>query len=229
MLCLGIGAPEPERASLNPGPVALAPDDIHVWRASLDVPGAVFERRLALLSEDELERAAALRGDRQRTRFVAARGLLREVLALYVSVAPAALTFCYTVRGKPGIDGLPGRTGIQFNLSHSGDLVMCAVGRGRRIGIDVEAIRPGIPIHAIARRFFSKAEGSALLQHAGHDLVRAFFGCWTRKEALLKGRGDGLLHSDEPAECESWSLATVPAGVGYHATLAVDGPVAALR
>ena len=131
----------------------------------------------------------------------------------------------------------------QFNVSHSGDLLLIAIAINRAVGVDVEQVRTDVDFDAIAARFFSVAE-QRLLAALPQDLKRcAFYSCWTRKEAYLKARGDGLampldtfdvsiLPDEEPrlletrhdpADARRWMLQNLAPGNNYLAALAVEG------
>jgi 4'-phosphopantetheinyl transferase len=86
--------------------------------------------------------------------------------------------------------GRPWAEGVSFNVSHSGSLGLIAIAEGaHRIGVDVEQVRPGPDVRALAGRFFHPEEAAAV----GDDRA-AFFRCWTRKEAVVKALGLGLAH-----------------------------------
>ena len=224
--------------------MSLEESEIHVWRAELDAPAWVQERLRRYLSSDELARAAKFLFEPHRRRFVAARGILRDVLARYLGCIPAALQFRYGPHGKPEVDsaGLD----LRFNLSHAGDVALVAVARGREVGIDVERIRPEAATDAIARRFFSPREVEALAALTPAERLEAFFRCWTRKEAYIKARGEGLripLSSFDvsigrepallamrgaPEEGARWTLAGLQPGPGYVGALAYEGDAPAL-
>src|SRR5215204_5676289 len=80
-------------------------DEVHIWRASLDRDDSEFERHWATLTPDERGRAQRFHFDRDRRRFVVARGLLREILGRCVGLAPALLRFAYDEYGKPSLKG----------------------------------------------------------------------------------------------------------------------------
>jgi 4'-phosphopantetheinyl transferase len=170
-------------------PSELSGRDIHVWalriRPSSDL-AAQFE---PVLAPDEVERAARFRMDHLRQFFTIARGTLRCLLARYLSVAPARIKFDYGSRGKPA---LASPTGIEFNLTHSGDLALLALTIGCPVGVDVEFVRPRTEIVDIARRFFSSEETCDIMSLPEIERERAFFSCWTRKEAYIKAIGYGL-------------------------------------
>src|SRR5262252_2460436 len=104
------------------------------------------------LSKDELARASRFHFERDRDRFIVARGELRRVLAGYVGLDPGSLTFRYGARGKPSVEG----DSLEFNLSHSGSIALLGLTRQRRIGIDIEEIRYLDDCGELAARFFSK-------------------------------------------------------------------------
>ena len=119
----------------------LDPDDIHVWWCDLRMsrPASV-ELAGRVLSPDERERAARFVRAADRRRFILAPGMLRHVLAAYAGRRPDAIAFEYLPHGKPRIAGPP--RALEFNLSHSNDIVVCACANGREVGVDVEWLRP---------------------------------------------------------------------------------------
>jgi 4'-phosphopantetheinyl transferase len=173
----------------------LCPTMIHVVRSRFpdmsdeqSAPDALKD----MLSAGELERANRLQNEADRWRLTYARGLLRRVLGGYVAAQPAALEFTTGIGGKPALGGAHAQSGVAFNLSHSGDWVVIAAARDMHVGVDIERIRPAFPVRDIAGRFFAATETAALLALPEHDRLRAFFACWTRKEAYVKARGAGL-------------------------------------
>ena len=102
------------------------------------------------------------------------------------------MTFSYNVCGKPRLADEWLSRPIEFNLAHSAGVGLCAVAIGHRVGVDLEQIRPNPSCMEIAQRFFAPAEVAALSRLTGDDLIRAFYRCWTRKEAYLKATGLGL-------------------------------------
>ena len=171
-------------------PLANGIDDgeVHVWRARLDRAHGDVERLAALLSADERDRAARFKFERDRGRYVVGRGLLRTLLASYVGCSPASLEFEYGEFSKPRLAG----PGPAFNLSHSGPVALYAVCDQGELGIDVEVEDADYSREAIAERFFSPAEVEVLRSLPRDQQPRAFLTCWTRKEAFIKARGDGL-------------------------------------
>ncbi|NET10505.1 MAG: 4'-phosphopantetheinyl transferase superfamily protein, partial [Symploca sp. SIO2B6] len=121
----------------------------------------------------------------------------------YLHQPPKAIAFTYSDRGKPAISPLtlaqaPSSTasGVTFNLSHSGEIALYAVSCDRRVGIDIEVLRPMPQALQLAQRFFLKQEYQQLATLPTAQQETAFFRGWTRKEAYLKATGEGLVGLD---------------------------------
>lgn len=140
------------------------------------------------LSDDERARAARFRFDRDRDRYVVGRGLLRRLLGEYLGIAPAAVRFAYGAHDKPRLE----TEALRFNLSHSGPVALYVFNRREEVGIDVELDQGDYARERIAERFFSPTETASLRSLPDALQPRAFLTCWTRKEAFIKARGDGL-------------------------------------
>jgi 4'-phosphopantetheinyl transferase len=164
---------------------------VQVFSVSLDdLPLAA---PLSRLSPDESRRASRFHFERDRRRFAAARGVLRELLGRYLGVDPSALVFSYGPQGKPALAS-PWK-GLRFNVSHSGGLALLAFSTDHEIGVDIEQERPVPEMDSIAERHFSPRESAELRLLEERERRRAFFHCWTRKEAFVKAVGDGLSHA----------------------------------
>jgi 4'-phosphopantetheinyl transferase len=170
---------------------------VHVWRASLDLPDGLPDSLARTLSQEELDRSGRLRFENLRRRSLASRAILREIISRYAGIPPAAVELSAGKLGKPALAPACAAAagGLRFNMSHSEALALYAFALGREVGVDVERLRPEAS-RGIAERFFSPREAeeiAALGREGGEPLrERAFFACWTRKEAYLKARGEGL-------------------------------------
>ncbi len=204
----------------------LSPDAVHIWSAALE-DGAPIEVCRQVLSQGERDRAERFRFEHLRRRFVIAHGFLRDVLGGYLGMAPAAIRFETGEHGKPFVPGAE----VQFNLSHSGDLAALAVTRARSIGVDVELARPVEWLDEIAARFFAAGEREKIA--AAPDRDRAFFECWTRKEAYIKGVGGGLsiplTSFDTSLPVPGWTFEGLPPFGNSVGAVAVEGPIQPLR
>jgi 4'-phosphopantetheinyl transferase len=142
-----------------------------------------------LLSKDEIERANHLIDSGIASRQIISRGILRILLGNYLGKEPKALVFGTSEFGKPFLSD-PENSGISFNLSHSGNLLLIAVTAGKQIGIDVEKNEVNMDFPGIASLVFSGQE-QICLSHST-DPIHEFYKIWTAKEAILKSTGLGF-------------------------------------
>jgi 4'-phosphopantetheinyl transferase len=185
----------------------LAADEIRVWSVELDAGLASGDDvdatepgpELAVLSADEQARAARFIRARERRRFARCRAALREILGRLLDEPPGSLQFRAAAQGKPELDSagfanerLAGRCDLRFNVSHSSELALIAVCRGRELGVDLERVRTIGEADRIVASFFSPAEQIEFAAIADDAKSLAFLRGWTRKEAILKGLGIGL-------------------------------------
>jgi 4'-phosphopantetheinyl transferase len=170
----------------------LARREIHVWCASLATDEATLHRLESTLADQERERARRFIFARDRDRYIAARGILRDLLGKYLGCAPQSIELVYGPNGKPALASAASRPAICFNLSHSHGVAVVAIGQEREVGIDVELIRAEFASEAIAKRYFSAKEIDELSSLPAELRAEGFFLCWTRKEAYIKAKGDGL-------------------------------------
>jgi 4'-phosphopantetheinyl transferase len=170
----------------------LQSDAVHVWRATLAVDAATLQSLGQSLSDDERARAERFIFQQDRDQFTAARGILRDLLGRYLRCHPKGIAFSYGLRGKPAVFSGKSRHPLRFNLSHSHGLALIGISSEREIGIDVERMRPEFAGEEIAKRYFSAKEIAELSQVPAKLRTEGFFLCWTRKEAYIKAKGDGL-------------------------------------
>lgn len=196
-----------------------------------------------LLDRAEQAVAAAFHFERDRQRYEVSHGALRLILARYCNTSPESLPFGREPGGKPLLVFEKGTPSLEFNLSHSGDRILIAVGGSRPVGVDVEQVKDDFKPMEIAARFFSAREVRVLEALPLVQQRLAFFRIWTRKEAFVKARGEGLLlplaefdvsaepecasalcaTRFDPAECERWAVADVSMPPGYAGAVAVAG------
>jgi 4'-phosphopantetheinyl transferase len=216
----------------------LPASELHVWQADLLQAAGGCDHWYAMLSPQERQRAARFLSAEHRRRFIAAHGILRDVLSRYTHVAPAALSFNANAHGKPA---LPQEVGVAFNLSHSGDRLLIGISAGAATGVDIEQVRERANLMKIAQRFFSANECAALQALPEEQRLAAFYRCWTRKEAYIKAKGKGLgiplaafevsLGStpvllrtlNEADDTAGWTLWNIEAGADYTAAAMVAG------
>jgi 4'-phosphopantetheinyl transferase len=180
---------------------------IELRRFVLDVGAARLAELRELLSPEERARAGRLRFARDAGRFVAGRAYVRQALGAIAGQDPAGLRIAAGSAGKPY---LPDHPDLRFNASGAGGVGMLATAHGLELGVDIELAEREHDGLDVARQFFCPAEVAALEGMAPAERPAAFLRCWTRKEAFVKARGEGLqidldsfevsLGPDEPAE-----------------------------
>jgi len=227
----------------------LLPGAIDLWFAELDCPPVPLGQMAQTLSSDETQRADRFHFIRDRNRFIASRSMLRHILARYLDCTPGEIRFAYQDGGKPQVAHPASLDGdLRFNLSHSADAAVYAISRGNEVGVDIELICPKVPWPEIAKTFFASGEIAKLYQLPSHLRTTAFFNCWTRKEAYVKARGDGLSHplatfevslapdespallsARDPGELERWRVLQLSLGNGFVGALVVEGGPSSLR
>jgi 4'-phosphopantetheinyl transferase len=178
--------------SVSPEPLVLGGDEVHVWRANLDSAPSQIQEFLRTLAPEERARAERFRFEKDREHFIAGRGVLRAILGGYLKRTPESMTFSYGPHGKPALADTIEASGMRFSVSHSRGVALYAVTRDREVGIDLELVRSDLEFGEIAERFFSPREVATLLSLPAGMQRKAFFDCWTRKEAYIKARGEGL-------------------------------------
>ena len=216
---------------------------LHVWRILLSQSEEVARKLEGHLSVDEVQRADRYRRERDRCRYVVAHGALRELLADYTEQTPHNISFDHTATGKPFLSDDRREQRLRFNLSHSGEWAIIALALSTEVGIDIEQIDSDVSVEAVAERVFSDSELEALQEVPLEQRTVAFFSAWTRKEAYLKARGEGiaerlrnisisidseqppirLTDSMDPCAALRWRLYSLDITPGYAAALAAEG------
>ncbi len=178
------------------------------WATNTDL-ASVTE---AGIQPQEREQADRYQSDLRRQQYIASRAMLRALLADHTGKPASSFELVADDRGKPlCVDG------PAVSISHSGDIVACAVMDAGQIGIDVEF--PGRPrnISGIAERYFSPQEAEWLAARESDH----FYQLWVLKEAWLKATGIGIAGGLDQLRC----VVEPP-----HVRLLDDSaPVAALR
>lgn len=137
-----------------------------------------------------------LRSAEHRRRYLRTHTGCRRILALYLDIDPAEISFGYGPAGKPTItshDRSP-----EFNLTNSGELALLAVSAEEPVGIDCELERTRGDLLAIARRMFSPEAEQTLAALPPATRLRQFHLHWTALEARVKADGRGLARHREP-------------------------------
>jgi 4'-phosphopantetheinyl transferase len=169
--------------------IELANGEVHVWEAPLTLGDDELNRFEENLSESERVYADEFRFPAARRQFLVSRGRLRELLSRYLGQAARDIRLVTEGEGKPVIEG---ERRVEFNLSHSGELVLYAVAAGLPVGVDVEKLRPMPRALELAERFLSPEEHDELAGTAPEERSSQFFSMWVRREAYAKARGTSV-------------------------------------
>ena len=234
-----IGCAEQKRSHDAP----LDQNGVHVWFVDLCASGPSIDRFHRVLSLEEYSRAEKFKFEKDRASYIVAHAALRHILAGYLELDPSRLEFRQGPFGKPELVLTWHREALHFNLSHSHEAALVAVTLGRQTGVDIEHIKREFQWEEVAVRFFAPGEVARLRALPQEQQRRAFFTCWTRKEAYIKAKGGGLSIplqdfevslcpgepaslvscTNDPEETARWSLAEIDAGPDYAAATAVEG------
>lgn len=216
----------------------LGAEEVHVWLAHLPSQRAHAQRFTEVLSPHELERAGRFRFEALRERAHFTRGILRLLLSRYLELSPREIAFTENVHGKPAL-AHPPASGLFFNMSHSGEYAAWAITRVGEVGVDIEQAREDVSrLDDIARRYFAPGEQKQLSALPKSEQTRGFFEFWTRKEAFVKARGDGLFSGLDQFEVSladarllsinssledaaQWWMSTLPSLPGYAGAVVV--------
>ena len=222
-----------------PRELRLEENQVHLWLIPISTELDFLPGYRARLTEEERERADRFHFPQDGARFTLGRSVLRMLLMRYAATTEISLGS--NEYGKPHLVHPAGS--LQFNVAHSGDLVLLGFARGRGIGVDVEKFRPDFATTDVAERFFAPDEATFLAALPQSERVHGFFNCWTRKEAYIKARGMGLslpLSSfsvafgsreapallrveGDPSAPQRWMIKDLPTAEGYAAATAFEG------
>lgn len=215
----------------------LPANEVHLWLARVN------ESEDDHLSAKEIARASKYHRKIDHLRYRTSRSILRKILGGYLSTDPSEIQLELDPLGKPRLSKKFHSPNVEFNISHSDQIILFAFARTRRVGVDIEHVRPFPELTSLVRRYFTEDERSAIRRIPKPERTAAFFSGWTRKEAFLKAIGKGLqipLNSFEvsldPDEKEPhlvlpqnlkqeshWRLMSFSPAEGTIAALAVEG------
>lgn len=222
-------------------PVILQNNEVHIWLVDIKNNVHDLEFYCKLLFAEELDQANRFHFEKDRIRHVITHGILRLLISRYLGIKPDEILFTYNKRRKPEIVNKSNKK-LCFNLSHSGNYILFAFSWDRKLGIDIELEKQIKDADGIIERFCSEHEKKEYFSFPPESRSKIFFNCWTRKEAYIKARGDGLYFplenfsvsidplkpplllevKDEPHEKEHWYFHDIIADKDYSSCLAIE-------
>ncbi len=226
-----------------PSKLYLTRDEVHVWCVNLDVLDLDINCLKHILSKEENDKADSFHFKDDRENYIGRHVMLRKILCRYLSLEPDKINFRYGFHGKPSLSNYFKADKIYFNLSHSKGLVLYAMTRGRKVGVDVERVTSGIMDEQFISYVFSQKELSTIQSLPMDMRTNALFRSWTRKEAFVKALGQGLSYdlkridvsaalgeksiiSNQNCYAHSsccWSLRDIELGPGYAGSIVLEG------
>ncbi|GMK38055.1 4'-phosphopantetheinyl transferase [Paenibacillus sp. CCS19] len=164
---------------------------------------SVLRRLVEQVTPERRRRYERFRIEADAVRSLFAELVVRRIVRERYSISNEAIQFRANSYGKPELV-YPAE--LHFNVSHSGNWVVCAISDGP-VGIDIEQIQP-IDME-VSRRFFSPAEHAQLIALPMEEQLNRFYELWTLKESFVKAVGMGL---SMPLDSFSFTYDQVDAG-----------------
>jgi len=173
--------------------LSLANNEIHIWMTKpqeLLGNDELLSRYSTLLNAEEKVKQQRYKFAKDRHDALITRAFIRDLLSYYADIAPQDWLFDKGEKDKPEVINAP--LPLRFNISHTKNLIVCAVTLTDDIGIDVENTGRSNDVLAIAERYFSTQETSELFALPTEQQRGRFFDYWTLKESYIKAWGLGL-------------------------------------
>lgn len=222
-------------------PDILQDNEAHIWHIDIKKTDHELECYHNLLSINEKEQANRFYFDRDRIRHIITHGVLRLLISGYLGIKHNDIYYNYNKYRKPELPTVANKK-LCFNLSHSGTYIVYAFSWNRELGIDIEKIKTIKDADSIVGRFYSEHENNDYFSLPDTVRSKAFFNCWTRKEAYIKARGDGLHFplnrfsisinpddppvlidvKDEPLEKDRWHFHEFKVNDEYCSVIAIE-------
>lgn len=163
---------------------------VTVWTMQVGAPSeAALARWQSVLDQKETAQAARFRFDKDRHTYIAAHALLRALLENLGGRPAASWQFVESDKGKPYIEP---QTGLQFSLSHTNGLVVCAAANGFSVGIDTESLDRRTTQDDLAQTVLAASELAIVNAAPSSQRQAMFLKFWTLREAYVKATGQGI-------------------------------------
>lgn len=165
-------------------------DEIHVWSHTIHFDDPFLREAPYLLSNEEMFRASRYHFEKDRRVYESGHVFIRKILAHYTSIEASKLELSPIVNQKPKLENAPFR--LHFNISHSGNKILVALGFNSDVGIDVEKVLPDFDMDGFAEANYHANELAQFRSLSNNEQTDYFYKIWTRKEAWLKLTGEGI-------------------------------------
>jgi 4'-phosphopantetheinyl transferase len=219
-------------------------DTIQIWHGTIAAEDADYQDYWRVLDATEQARAGKFKNDLLRKRYVEVHGRLRKLLAQTLNEAPEKIIIKTAGHGKPYLVDAPE---LAFNLSHSENAMVIALGRNCQLGVDIELCKPRASLTALVDKCFADEEIAYWHKQPEAEQTAEFYRFWTRKEAFVKATGRGIalglnhcvVNPENPtgflrvpAECglaSSWQVLDMDLGQGVFSALVADKDIVGVR
>jgi len=219
-------------------------DTIEIWHGNINAEDIDYPNYWRVLDADEQVRAGKFKNDLLRKRYVIVHGRLRKLLAQILNEPPEKISIKTAEHGKPYLVDTPE---LAFNLSHSANAMVVAVGWNCQLGVDIELCKPRTSLAGLVDKCFAKEEIAYWNKLSAAQQIAEFYRFWTRKEAFVKatGRGIGLglnrcvVNPENPtgflrvpADCgqaSMWHVLDIAVGQGVCSALVTDKDIVGVR
>ena len=219
-------------------------DTIQIWHGNIADENSDYQDHWRILDAAEQAHAGKITNDLLRNRYVVVHGRLRKVLAQTLNELPERLSIKKAEHGKPYLTDRPE---LAFNLSHSANALVIAVGWNCRLGVDIEGCKPRAALTGLVDKCFAAEEIAHWKRLPEAQKNLEFYRYWTRKEAFVKATGRGIalglnqcvINPEDqttflrvPTECGSasmWHVRDLILGSGVCSALVSDKAVDGIR
>lgn len=219
-------------------------NEIEIWHGKVTAEDAHYQAYWRVLDEAEQTQAQQFKNALHHKRYVEVHGQLRNLLAQMLNQSPEKLSIKKAEHGKPYLADYPE---LAFNLSHSADRLMIAVGWNCQLGVDMEICKQRINLSGLANKCFAEEELAYWTQLPETQKNQVFYRFWTRKEAFVKATGHGIasglnqcvINPEKPSEflrvpglfgkASTWHVLDIDLGEGICSALVSDKMFAEIK
>jgi 4'-phosphopantetheinyl transferase len=219
-------------------------NEVKIWHGKVSAEDVHYPAYWRVLDEAEQTHAGKIKNALLHKRYVEIHGRLRNLLAKTLNQSPEKIRIKKAEHGKPYLADYPE---LAFNLSHTADRLMIAVGRDCQLGVDIEICKPRVNLSGLVNKCFAEEEVAYWTQLPETQKNQAFYRFWTRKEAFVKATGDGIalgldqcvINPENPAQflripgkCGmplTWHVLDIELGEGVCSALVADKKFSVIR
>jgi 4'-phosphopantetheinyl transferase len=219
-------------------------NELEIWHGKVTAEDAHYQAYWRVLDEAEQTQARKFKNALLHQRYVEIHGRLRNLLAQMLKQSPEKIRIKKAEHGKPYLADYPE---LAFNLSHSADRVMIAVGWRCQLGVDIEVCKQRINVSGLVNKCFAEEEAAYWTQLPETKKNQEFYRFWTRKEAFVKATGQGIalglnncvINTENTAQflrvpdlcgqASAWHVLDIDLGEGIFCALVADKKFSVFR